>query len=92
MACVASGEQRAFRDLGHRMRELRIERGWTQEVAAERLGVGVRELQRIEAGRVNLTLRSLVRIARALAVPLRSLFDAPETRATRTVGRPPKLT
>ena len=90
MAAVASGEQRAFRDLGHRMREVRVERDWTQEVAAERLGVGVRELQRIEAGHVNLTLRSLVRIAKALAVPLRSLFDAPKSRAARAVGRPPK--
>ncbi len=67
-------------------------RGWTQEVAAERLGIDVRELQRIEAGRVNLTLHSLLRLARALGTSVRDLFDPPASRVPRKPGRPPRAT
>jgi transcriptional regulator with XRE-family HTH domain len=77
-----------FEDLGRRIREARRAKDWTQEVAAERLSIDVRELQRIEAGRVNLTLQSLLRIARVLGLPVRSLFDAPASRAPRKPGRP----
>jgi transcriptional regulator with XRE-family HTH domain len=51
--------------------------------------VDVRELQRIEAGRVNLTLHTLLRLARALGTPVRALFDPPASRAPRKPGRPP---
>jgi transcriptional regulator with XRE-family HTH domain len=87
---VDARERRVFEDVGRRVRELRIAHGWTQEAAVERLGVDVRELQRIEAGRVNMTLQSLVRIARGLGVPVRELFDAPSARGPRKPGRPPK--
>jgi transcriptional regulator with XRE-family HTH domain len=82
-------DRRACQDLGRRVREARTGRGWTQEVAAERLGIDVRELQRIEAGRVNLTLHTLLRLARALGTPIRALFDPPASRAPRKPGRPP---
>jgi transcriptional regulator with XRE-family HTH domain len=82
-------DRRACQDLGRRVREVRTGRGWTQEAAAERLGIDVRELQRIEAGRVNLTLHTLLRLARVLGAPVRELFDAPKSRAPRKPGRPP---
>ena len=81
-------ERRAFEDLGRRVREARLMRGWTQETAAERLAIDLKDFQRIEAGKVNVTLRTLVRLARSLRVPLRSLFDPPASRAPRKVGRP----
>jgi transcriptional regulator with XRE-family HTH domain len=87
---VEARDRRVFEDLGRRVREVRRERSWTQEDAAERLGVDVRELQRIEAGRVNMTLQSLVRMARSLGVPVRELFEAPASRGPRKPGRPPK--
>lgn len=83
-------DRRACQDLGRRVREVRTDRGWTQEAAAERLGIDVRELQRIEAGRVNLTLHTLLRLTRALGTPIRDLFDPPSSRAPRKAGRPPK--
>jgi transcriptional regulator with XRE-family HTH domain len=47
--------------------------------------VDVRELQRIEASRVNLTLHTLLRLARAFGTPVRALFDPPASR--RPEGR-----
>jgi len=45
-------------------------------------------IQRIERG-TNLTIRSLVRIARLLGVPTIALFEPPKTRERRP-GRPRK--
>ncbi len=75
-----------LRSVGRRVAELR---SGTQEELAERLGVSIKYLQRIEAGRPNLTIRSLVRIANALEVPVAELFDRPESLESRT-GRPPR--
>lgn len=77
-----------LRDLGRRIAELRAARGLTQEQLAERLDVTFQYLQRIEAGRENLTVRSLVRLATALEVLVADLFAPPESREVR-VGRPP---
>ncbi len=55
-----------LRSVGRRVAELR---SGTQEELAERLGVSIKYLQRIEAGRPNLTIRSLVRIANAPSGP-----------------------
>lgn len=61
--------------LGRRLQEVRRARGWTQEEAAARLGMGWRRLQDIEGGSVNLTLRVLVRLANAYGVQVGDLFD-----------------
>lgn len=70
------------------MREVRRERGWTQEQAAERLQLDVRELRRVESGRVNMTVASLARLARGLGTTVRALFDPPANRSPRRPGRP----
>ncbi len=62
------------RDVGRRVAELRVERGWTQDRLASKLDVGARYLQRIEAGDINLTLDSLLRLAVALRVALVDLL------------------
>lgn len=78
-----------LRDLGRRVAELRAARGLTQQQFAEELEVTVRYLQGIEAGGENLSVRSLSKLADALEVEVRALFDEPTTRTVR-VGRPPK--
>lgn len=56
-----------------RVSSLRQELGWTQERLASESGVGVRTIQRLEAGHdANLDTLSLV--AGALRVPVRDLF------------------
>jgi transcriptional regulator with XRE-family HTH domain len=82
--------ERVILDVGRRIGELRRDRGWTQEKAAERMKLEVRDLQRIEAG-VNVTLRTLVRLANALGVRTRSLLDPPQSRRPRRPGRPKRV-
>ena len=82
-------ERRAFEDFGRAVREARLDRAWTQEEAAERVGIDVRALQRIEAGRVNVTLRTVFRLARVFGTPAAALFAPPTSRGPRRPGRPP---
>lgn len=77
-----------LRDLGFRMRELRRDRGLTQEAFAERLGMLAPNYARIEQGRMNTTVDTLSRIARALGVDVIDLFRRPKTRKVKP-GRPP---
>ena len=56
-----------------RIIELRRERGWTQEKLAEECGVGIRTIQRLEAGN-DASLDTLSRVASALGVAVRELF------------------
>lgn len=68
-----------LRRLGRRVRALREEHGWTQERAAESMGVDVTHLAKIERGTVNLTFGTIVRIAEGLDRPLSALFPARST-------------
>ena len=76
------------RDVGRRVAELRIGLGLTQEELAEQLDVPPRYVQRVEAGRVNFTLRSLQRWAEVLGVKVAKLLVKPRLRAPGP-GRPP---
>jgi transcriptional regulator with XRE-family HTH domain len=77
------------RDVGRRVSELRREHGLTQEQFAARAELSWKYLQQVEAGRENLTLRSLVRLANLLGVTLAELVQPPRDRTVRT-GRPPR--
>jgi transcriptional regulator with XRE-family HTH domain len=61
--------------LGHRIRELRRELGWTVEEAAERFGIEPAHVRRIEAGRTNPSLATLVSIAHGLGTDVPSLLE-----------------
>jgi transcriptional regulator with XRE-family HTH domain len=79
-----------LRDVGRRVAEIRIARGMTQEQFAEQvLGVSLKYCQAVEAGRENLTIVSLVRLANKVRAPVSRLFDPPASRKVRP-GRPPK--
>ena len=62
--------------LGQRIRELRLAKGLTQSDMAER-GLSYKYYQKIEAGKVNLTLKSLAKLAAALGVEVSDLFRFP---------------
>jgi transcriptional regulator with XRE-family HTH domain len=80
--------RRILKDIGRRIAEVRISRGLTQEQFAERvLGVSLKYCQAVEAGRENLTVASLVRLANKVRVPVAHLFKAPVSRVVRS-GRP----
>lgn len=61
----------------------------TQEELAERTGFDARFVQRIERGRVNLSIESLVRLADALHVKPGHLLRSTKIPVARQ-GRPPK--
>lgn len=56
-----------------RIIELRQAQGWTQERLANESGVGLRTVQRLEAGQ-DASLETLSLVAEALKVPVRELF------------------
>lgn len=60
--------------LGARIRELRGAAGLTQEALAERAGSKVETISRIETAASVPDLDSLVRLARALGLPVHALF------------------
>jgi transcriptional regulator with XRE-family HTH domain len=68
--------QREAKALGGRVRSLREARGWTLEQAAERSQIDWKHWQKIEAGLLNVTLVTLVRMAVGLGVEMRALFEA----------------
>ena len=65
---------RARRTVASNVRRRRIGLGLTQEDFAERANLDVRHVQKIEAGDVNLTLRTLSVVAKALRLSMRDLF------------------
>jgi transcriptional regulator with XRE-family HTH domain len=68
-------EQRIIRRLAVRIRELRLEKGWSQERLSEEAGIHRTYLGGIETARRNPSLRNLIRIARALGVTMAVLFQ-----------------
>jgi transcriptional regulator with XRE-family HTH domain len=62
-------------EFGARVRARRLERGWTIEDLAERAGLHWTYVGQVERGRRNLTLRNVLRLARALEVNAAELVD-----------------
>jgi len=61
--------------LAANVRLFREKIGWTQEQAADAIGIATRHYQKIEAGDVNVTLETLCHLAEAFEVSLRDLFE-----------------
>ena len=64
--------------LGERIRALRNRAGFTQERLAEKADVSVKFIGNIERGESAVSVRTLRRIAHALSVTLKELFDFPD--------------
>lgn len=61
--------------VGRRIAQIRTARSVTQESLAERVGVAVQTIRRIETGRTNVPLLRLADIARELGVEIGALLD-----------------
>lgn len=68
----ATAHRRAF---GDRVRELREERSWSQEVLADRAEVTREYVSRIESGSQSVSLDVLVRLADGFGLTLSQLFQ-----------------
>ena len=60
-------------DIGRRLRELRVERGFSLSELARRAGVGKGSLSEIESGKRNPTIETLYALSTPLDVPLTAL-------------------
>ena len=65
----------ALKKIGARIREMRTERGLSQEALAFESGVAVNSIATIERGEANPSVAVLLSIARVLKVKLRDLVD-----------------
>ncbi|MDF3284969.1 helix-turn-helix transcriptional regulator [Gordonia sp. N1V] len=63
--------------VGRNLRRYRLERGYSQEDFADRMGVHRTYMGSVERGERNLSLRSLERFADFLEVDPRELLDDP---------------
>lgn len=61
--------------LGKRIREIRMQRQLTQEQLAEKIGIGERNLSKIECGTNFVSATTLDKIVKALEVSPKELFD-----------------
>ena len=61
--------------MNNRIRELRAERGWTQQDLAERIGVSRQTVNAIETGKYDPSLPVAFRLARLFERPIEGLFD-----------------
>ena len=66
--------KRSLKALAAAMKGRRKGLGLTQEDVADRLGLVTRQYQKLESGQVNVTLRTLCRIAAALETSVSALL------------------
>ena len=74
------------RKIGRKIAQLRRAGGLTQATLAERLGVSIERVSRIER-EGNLTVHTIVTVANALGVPATELWAEPEPEPERERGR-----
>jgi transcriptional regulator with XRE-family HTH domain len=65
----------ALKKIGARIRELRSQRGLSQEALAFEAGLAVNSIATLERGEANPSVAVLLSIARVLKVKLRDLVD-----------------
>ena len=75
-----------LRELGRRIKGARDASGLTQEEAASRCDVDYKRWQKIEAGSVNVTVRTLARVAEAMSISFWVLVG-PRSREDHDGGR-----
>jgi len=70
---ISRDEQKFLKDLGHRLRKIREEKGWTLEETEEHGFTSWRHLQRIESGK-NVNLVTIYRLSKLYGKSIESLL------------------
>ncbi|PYM17234.1 MAG: hypothetical protein DMD81_09735 [Candidatus Rokuibacteriota bacterium] len=73
--------------LGQRLRAIREQRGFSQEILGQRAGLSGRFIGEVERGRKSISVDSLYRVAAALGTPLAYLTDARDWPATEEADK-----
>ena len=61
--------------LGKTLKNIRIEKGLTQEALAEKVGIHPTYVGKLESGKNNVSIKMLFKISRALNTKLFDIFD-----------------
>ncbi|MBQ2984049.1 MAG: helix-turn-helix transcriptional regulator [Candidatus Gastranaerophilales bacterium] len=61
--------------LGKTLKNIRIEKGLTQEALAEKVGIHPTYVGKLESGKNNVSIKMLFKISRALNTKLYDIFD-----------------
>ena len=80
--------EKALSQFGLKIAELRRDLGLTQAQMAENVNVPLRYLQHIEAGEINVTFITIMRLANSLDVPPGRLLTPPRSKKKPKRGRP----
>lgn len=67
--------QKELKQLGQQIKKLRTDRKLTQEDLADLAHINTSYLAKIEGGYVNTSVRYIIKIAKALKVATKSLFE-----------------
>ena len=68
-------DEEGLKLLAKRLKELRAEKGFTQEELAYEADITLSQIARIETIKANPTVSTMFKIARTLNVPVSTLFD-----------------
>lgn len=68
-------DEDGIKRFGKRLRQVRIEKGFSQEELAYSSGLTLSQIARIETGKINTSLSTVFIIVRTLNVDLKYLFD-----------------
>ena len=79
---------RLLKALGQRIRELRTERGYSQESFADKCGVHRTFMGTVERGESNLSFQNILKVATALGITLSKLFMDIEVQAKVLAANP----
>jgi transcriptional regulator with XRE-family HTH domain len=69
-----AGEREFLKALGRRIRQLRTQRGWSQEHLADRAGLHRTYISSVEQGRRNLAILNVRGLAKAFGLSLAEFF------------------
>ena len=69
----------------NRLRSLRGQHHWSQQVVAERLGVSRQSVIAIESGKSDPSLPLAFRIAELFGIPIEEVFVSPSSRRSKAI-------
>ncbi|MGZ3803091.1 MAG: helix-turn-helix domain-containing protein [Pseudobdellovibrionaceae bacterium] len=72
---MSQSKKKILKDFGARVRQLRNERGWTLEETEDHGWISWRHLQQIESGQKNVTLETIIKLARLFKIHPGELFS-----------------
>lgn len=67
--------ENTIKKLGHKIRIVRADKGFSQEILAEKADLNRSFIGLLERGKTNITIKSLEQVANALDIEIKNLFE-----------------